>query len=60
MNSVARYQPLKNSNPPCPDLMTMVGIFIKNTGQDQTQATNENPGISRHHLVVEPAAQFTG
>jgi hypothetical protein len=40
--------------------MTMVGIFIKNTGQDQTQATNENPGISRHHLVVEPAAQFTG
>jgi hypothetical protein len=23
MNSVARYQPLKNSNPPCPDLMTM-------------------------------------
>ena len=23
MNSVARYQPLKNSNPPCSDLMTM-------------------------------------
>jgi hypothetical protein len=23
MNSVVRYQPLKNSNPPCPDLMTM-------------------------------------
>jgi len=23
MNSVARYQPVKDSNPPCPDLMTM-------------------------------------
>jgi hypothetical protein len=23
MNSIARYKPLKNSNHPCPDLMTM-------------------------------------
>ena len=50
MNSVARYQPLKNSNPPCPDLMTMaereLSAFFKTVthlfGSEQAQLSAED------------------